>query len=213
MRLGCALEGKVGQVRTIIFEETLVRKRVDKGPYRAERMPETSPTATLPDSPPSSCHRAERMPEMSPTATLPGSSPSSSAHEPQPCASQPQPSAGEPQLSASSSAPPDALAKKARVLKMLGSDELGHEEREAHNWEQLLLRIKAAAKADQMYNPDTASSGTVHFWCLQVVEALKSARASQESSQGGDSASVETNASFFHQHFPGYLLKASLGPA
>ena len=67
------------------------------------------------------------------------------------------------------------LSKKQRVLKMLISEEHHQplEEVEAQTLEDLIQRIKKAAKGKLLYCEDAANSATVHFWCKQAVLALK----------------------------------------
>ena len=65
-------------------------------------------------------------------------------------------------------------SKKQRVLKMLISEEHHPvEEVEAQNLEDLIHRIKKAAKGKLLYSEDAANSATVHFWCKQAVLALQ----------------------------------------
>lgn len=65
-------------------------------------------------------------------------------------------------------------SKKQRVLKLLVSEEhLPSEEVEAQTLEDLIQRIKKAAKSKLLYSEDPANSATVHFWCKQAVLAFK----------------------------------------
>lgn len=65
-------------------------------------------------------------------------------------------------------------SKKQRVLKMLVSEEhQPTEEVEAQTLEDLIQRIKRAAKGKLLYSEDAANSATVHFWCKQAVLAFK----------------------------------------
>ena len=65
-------------------------------------------------------------------------------------------------------------SKRQRVLKMLQSEEKEPvEEREAGNLEELMHRIKKAAKAKLLWAVDATNSATVHFWCGQAIAALR----------------------------------------
>ena len=65
--------------------------------------------------------------------------------------------------------------KKQRVLKLLHSEEQASaEDREAMSVEDLLGRIKRAAKMNLMCTPRSAGSSSVYFWASQVVAALRS---------------------------------------
>ena len=74
--------------------------------------------------------------------------------------------------------------KRNRVLKLLGSDEgVPKEELEVTSWEQVITRIKQAGAAGQMFNDNPASTGTVHFWCSQVLESMKQQKACEPDRQ------------------------------
>ena len=82
-------------------------------------------------------------------------------------------------------------SKRARVLKMMHSEEHERpEETEANSWEELLNKIKKAARAKSYYSADGAAS-TVHFWSKQVVGAMRSGKSSSQ----------------MHERFPGFLLR------
>ena len=72
---------------------------------------------------------------------------------------------------------------------------------EAQSWENLLAKVKSAAKIGQMHSSDTGSSGTVHFWAGQVLGSLKVARSTEPG------AAAEGQMTMLEQHFPGYLVK------
>ena len=78
---------------------------------------------------------------------------------------------------------------------------LVQEEAEATSLEDLLQRIKKAAKAKLLYNSDPASTSTVHFWACQVVGAV---RASQKKDPTAKSQLLT-------EHFPHFLFKIILG--
>ena len=62
--------------------------------------------------------------------------------------------------------PVEQPSKKMRVLKLLNSEEPAQpaEEREATVLEDLIGKLKKAAKAKLMYNADASCASTVHFW-------------------------------------------------
>lgn len=94
-------------------------------------------------------------------------------------------------------------SKRARVLRMMGSDDgITAEELEAASWEQLLGKVRSAARLGQMFSTDPGASGTVHFWSNQVLGSLTLAR------QAG-AAGKEGQLSMLEQHFPAYLLKVA----
>lgn len=76
------------------------------------------------------------------------------------------------------------------------------EELEATSWEQLLGKVRVAARLGQMCSADPGASGTVHFWSSQVLGSLTLAR-----EQGA--AGKEGQLSLLEQHFPAYLLKVA----
>ena len=78
---------------------------------------------------------------------------------------------------------------------------LVQEEAEATSLEDLLQRIKKAAKAKLLYNSDPASTSTVHFWACQVVGAV---RASQKKDPTAKSQLLT-------EHVPHFLLKIVYG--
>ena len=83
----------------------------------------------------------------------------------------------------------------------MGSEEgVTAEELEASSWEQLLGKLRAAARTGQMYSTDPGASGTVHFWSSQVLGSLTLARET-------GAAGKEGQLSMLEQHFPSYLLK------
>ena len=93
-------------------------------------------------------------------------------------------------------------SKKQRVLKILNSDDQQPtDELEAQTLEDLIVRIKKAAKAKMLYSEDKTNSATVHFWCLQAVMALKT------SGDGAAAGQTPAQMSIIKEHFPGYLLK------
>ena len=70
--------------------------------------------------------------------------------------------------------PKQPPSKKQRVLKMMQSDEQQHgEDTESASLEELIIKIKRAAKAGMLYAPPSASTATVHFWATQVLEAIR----------------------------------------
>jgi hypothetical protein len=70
--------------------------------------------------------------------------------------------------------PKQPPGKKQRVLKMMQSDEQQHgEDTESASLEELVIKIKRAAKAGLLYAPPSASTATVHFWATQVLEAIR----------------------------------------
>ena len=89
--------------------------------------------------------------------------------------------------------------KKQRVLKLLQSEEKEPvEEREAGHLEELMNRIKKAAKAKLLYCEDATNSATVHFWCLQAISVLKA----DTSADAG-----KVTPSMVKQHLPVLILK------
>ena len=132
----------------------------------------------------------------------------------------------------------EPASKKQRVLKMLQSEEavVPPDEMEAATLEDLITKIKKAARAKQIYSPDLSNATTVHFWSSQVVGALKASfdvhpdsaavspgasagaapgspaakapGASAASAPGVPAASApETKANLIKKHFAGFLLK------
>jgi hypothetical protein len=72
----------------------------------------------------------------------------------------------------------DTPSKKQRVLRELHSDPDGTEEetdddKQAAVLQELVNRIKQAAKAGLFLSSDGARSDTVHFWCKQTVQSLQ----------------------------------------
>lgn len=92
---------------------------------------------------------------------------------------------------------------RPRLLLILSRQELSPEEAEAVSWEQLIAKIKASAKSGQFYSSDKACSTTVHFWCVQVVGALKGAQAKQV-----EGSAAQPNLSTMARLFPEFLLRA-----
>ena len=63
--------------------------------------------------------------------------------------------------------------KRQRVLKLMQSDELQHTEGlEHHTMDDLIGRIKKAAKANMFYTAEKSLPTTVHLWALQMVAAI-----------------------------------------
>jgi hypothetical protein len=70
--------------------------------------------------------------------------------------------------------PKQPPTKKQRVLKMMQSDEQQPgEDTESASLEELIIKIKRAAKAGMLYAPPSASTATVHCWATQVLEAIR----------------------------------------
>jgi hypothetical protein len=66
--------------------------------------------------------------------------------------------------------------KKQRLLKLLRSEkQASADDREAECVEDILSRIKRAAKANVISTPSSEETSSVHFWSRQVVGALRSA--------------------------------------
>ena len=64
-------------------------------------------------------------------------------------------------------------SRRQRVLKLMNSgDQQFQEETEIDHWEELVTKLKKAAKAGNMWSADTSCSTTVHFWAVQVVAAV-----------------------------------------
>ena len=85
-------------------------------------------------------------------------------------------------------APAQPPSKKQRVLKMMQSDDMHHaEDLEATSLEELISKIKKAAKSKQLHAPCLSSATTVHFWATQVVGALKAS--TRTAAQAPESAS------------------------
>jgi len=118
----------------------------------------------------------------------------------------------------SPSAEPTAT-KKQRVLKMMQSDEhMGSEEVEATTVEQLVQRVKQAARANKIYQPASVGATSVHFWAAQVVGSLRAVAGvppADPSMPGSnpiigptrDISAGPKSHSMLANHFPGFLLK------
>ena len=90
--------------------------------------------------------------------------------------------------------------KKQRILKLLQSEEKEPvEEREAGHLEELMNRIKKAAKAKLLYCEDATNSATVHFWRLQAISALKAEKSPHDADK--------VTPSMVKQHLPQLILK------
>ena len=83
-------------------------------------------------------------------------------------------------------APP---SKRQRVLKLMNSGDLQlQEETDIDHWEELVTKLRKAAKAGHIWSGDTSCSSTVHFWAVQVVAAMKSANDSTAAAAPGSAA-------------------------
>lgn len=108
------------------------------------------------------------------------------------------------------------VTKKARVLKMLVSEEANDaEDQEASTLETLLQKINAAAMADAIYSDDKANADTVHFWSMQALDSLKQSASTEGIGNGTPQGTADgqldsqprTRRSMFKEHFAKFLLK------
>ena len=112
-----------------------------------------------------------------------------------------------------------ASNKRQRVLKMMQSEEAPPEEAEASMLEDLVNKLKKAAKSKHFYSPDPANSSTVAFWSQQVVQALQAEAAASGAGGPSDASGagpgvaasgasvVSKKSTLVKQHFPGFLLR------
>jgi hypothetical protein len=187
---GGAPTAKLGRgVRKLTFSDTLSRSLTASAASSSSAAPAPAPAA------------AEPMPKLAETEAAPDPEPEDS---PVKVASAP----AEPTARAAAQAPvasddpgsstaPDS--KRRRLLKTMGSDEATAEEKEISSWEHLIAKVRSAARAGQLYNPDPSCSSTVHFWASQVVAALKTTQSN------GQVKLVSAMA----KTFPTFLLKAT----
>lgn len=128
----------------------------------------------------------------------------------------PAPAPGAASAAATPGATPTSVAegppsKKARVLKMLHSEEAPKhdEEEEATTLETLLNKVRDAVKAKLFWSPDPVAANTVHFWATQVAGALQESKRNQQEQQNGQLQleMLKSRASLVEAHFPTFLLK------
>ena len=104
------------------------------------------------------------------------------------------------------SAGAEPTSKRQRVLKLMTSEEVAQpEEHEATVLEDLINKIKKAAKAKLMYSDESTCASTEHFRCTQVLAAMSVAPAPASAASAPDGEDHKTN--LVKRHFLGFLLR------
>lgn len=101
-------------------------------------------------------------------------------------------------------------SKRQRALNMMKSDDgtQAPEEAEAAVLEDLINKLKKAARAKLFYSEDTSCATIVHFWCSQVVAAMQAeSAAAAPASSAADAPGASVKMTLIRQHFPLYLIK------